>query len=110
VSAPAARDPVRGAAPKPPPPPLPLRLGRLVHLVRRVAVLPIVAYRRWISPWTPPTCRFRPTCSAYVEEAILSHGLVKGSLLGAWRILRCHPFSRGGAEPVPPHGRWRARP
>jgi putative membrane protein insertion efficiency factor len=81
-----------------------------LRLIRRVAVLPIVVYRRWISPWTPPSCRFRPTCSAYTEEAILVHGILKGVLLGAWRILRCHPFARGGREPVPPRGRWRAQP
>ncbi|MEM7308592.1 MAG: membrane protein insertion efficiency factor YidD [Planctomycetota bacterium] len=79
-----------------------------MKLLRRLFVLPIVVYRRWISPWTPPTCRFRPTCSAYAEEAVLTHGIVKGSLLAAWRILRCHPFNDGGHEPVPPRGRWRA--
>jgi putative membrane protein insertion efficiency factor len=75
--------------------------------LRRTAVLPIVFYRRWISPWTPPSCRFSPTCSAYTEEAILTHGFLKGAALGVWRILRCHPFSKGGREPVPPRGRWR---
>ena len=76
-------------------------------LLRRAAVLPIVVYRRFVSPFTPPTCRFSPTCSAYVEEAVLVHGVLKGSLLGLWRILRCNPFCRGGREPVPPRGRWR---
>jgi uncharacterized protein len=82
----------------------------LPALLRRAAVLPIVFYRRWISPWTPPSCRFRPTCSAYTEEAILTHGILKGAALGLWRILRCHPFSKGGREPVPPRGRWRPVP
>lgn len=75
---------------------------------RAAFTLPIRFYRRFISPWTPPTCRFRPTCSAYTEEAVLTHGIVKGSLLGCWRILRCQPFSKGGHEPVPPPGRWKA--
>jgi putative membrane protein insertion efficiency factor len=78
-----------------------------LQVLRRAAVLPITAYRRYVSPWTPPSCRFSPTCSAYAEEAILTHGLVKGLLLGTWRILRCHPFSKGGREPVPPRGSWR---
>ncbi len=75
---------------------------------RRVAVLPIRFYRRFISPWTPPTCRFRPSCSAYGEEAILVHGLFKGTLLTTWRILRCQPLCRGGLDPVPPPGSWRS--
>ena len=79
-------------------------------LLRRAFVLPITAYRRYVSPWTPPSCRFSPTCSAYTEEAILTHGIWKGLALGVWRILRCHPFSKGGREPVPPPGSWRSRP
>lgn len=78
-----------------------------MRLLRRITVLPIRFYRRFISPWTPPTCRFRPTCSAYTEEAVLTHGILKGVSLGIWRVLRCQPFSRGGWEPVPPPGSWR---
>ena len=78
--------------------------------LRLLFVLPIRVYRRWISPWTPPSCRFRPTCSAYGEAAVLRHGILKGSLLTLWRILRCQPFSRGGADPVPAPGRWRSDP
>jgi len=77
------------------------------RLLRRLAVLPIRAYQRFLSPWKPPTCRFRPTCSAYAHEAILRHGILKGALLGTWRILRCQPFGREGHDPVPPAGRWR---
>lgn len=47
-------------------------------------------------------CRFHPTCSEYAAEAIDTHGLIKGVLLGSWRILRCQPFCKGGWDPVPP--------
>jgi putative membrane protein insertion efficiency factor len=49
----------------------------------------------------PGICRFTPTCSQYTLEAIRRHGFLKGSLLGAWRVLRCNPFCRGGDDPVP---------
>lgn len=63
---------------------------------------PIRFYRRWISPLTPPTCRFHPTCSAYALEALGVHGPFKGSWLSIKRILSCHPFHPGGFDPVPP--------
>ncbi len=78
--------------------------------LRELAVLPIRLYSRYLSPLTPPTCRFRPTCSSYTHEAILRHGILKGILLGTWRILRCQPFSEGGYEPVPPPGAWKSVP
>lgn len=73
-----------------------------MRLLARLAALPIRAYRRWISPWKPPTCRFSPTCSAYALEALERHGLLRGSWLSVWRILRCQPFCEGGHDPVPP--------
>jgi len=78
------------------------------ELWRRLWTLPIVFYRRFLSPLKPPTCRFHPTCSAYGIEAIRVHGVGKGLLLTGWRILRCQPFSRPGPDPVPAPGRWRA--
>lgn len=57
-------------------------------------------YQRFISPLTPPSCRFNPTCSNYMIEAIQKHGF-KGVLMGLARILRCHPFSEIGDDPVP---------
>ena len=58
-------------------------------------------YQRWISPALPPSCRYGPSCSHYALEAIELHGALPGSLLAAWRVLRCHPFARGGYDPVP---------
>lgn len=78
-----------------------------MSFLRRLFVLPIRAYQRLISPLTPPSCRFEPSCSEYGAQAILAHGVLKGLLLGAWRILRCQPFCTGGLDPVPPKGRWR---
>ena len=63
-------------------------------------------YRRSISPLFPPSCRFVPTCSEYAMQALATHGLVKGLLLTAWRLLRCQPFAKFGYDPVPPKGRW----
>jgi uncharacterized protein len=68
----------------------------------RMLVLPIIAYRRWISPALPARCRFYPTCSAYAIEAIARHGALRGTFLAVWRLLRCHPFHPGGYDPVPP--------
>jgi putative membrane protein insertion efficiency factor len=59
-------------------------------------------YKRWVSPWLPPACRFQPTCSEYAREAVTVHGVWRGTGLALWRLLRCQPFSRGGFDPVPP--------
>ena len=77
--------------------------------VRRIAVTvlaaPIHAYRHLLSPLTPPSCRFQPTCSAYALEALREHGPMKGLALAARRLARCHPIKwLGGGEgfdPVP---------
>ena len=57
-------------------------------------------YQRRISPLLPRRCRYHPTCSAYAVQAIESFGILRGSVLAAWRILRCNPFSHGGYDPV----------
>ena len=69
--------------------------------MKRFALAPIAAYQRWISPLRPRRCRYEPTCSAYAREAIERFGALRGLLLGAWRLLRCNPFSHGGFDPVP---------
>ncbi|MCK6601947.1 MAG: membrane protein insertion efficiency factor YidD [Bacteroidetes bacterium] len=58
-------------------------------------------YRMAISPYFPQSCRFTPTCSHYAMEAISRHGSGKGLILSIHRIFRCHPFSKGGHDPVP---------
>jgi putative membrane protein insertion efficiency factor len=57
-------------------------------------------YKRWISPMLPSACRFYPTCSEYMMEAIERHGVFRGVGLGLRRLLRCHPFHEGGFDPV----------
>lgn len=58
-------------------------------------------YQRFISPLTPPSCIYEPTCSNYAYQAITRYGALKGGGLAARRILRCHPWGRGGYDPVP---------
>jgi len=58
-------------------------------------------YQMTLSPYMGQSCRFTPTCSAYAIEALQKHGLLKGSLLAVYRILRCNPWCRGGYDPVP---------
>ncbi|MCZ0717985.1 membrane protein insertion efficiency factor YidD [Aerococcus kribbianus] len=60
-------------------------------------------YQKAISPAFPPSCRYQPTCSQYMLEALDKHGAIKGSLMGGARILRCHPWAQGGSDPVPDH-------
>jgi putative membrane protein insertion efficiency factor len=61
----------------------------------------IVLYQKIISPLFPNSCRYYPTCSSYMFQAIQKYGVVKGMALGIKRILRCNPFSKGGFDPVP---------
>jgi putative membrane protein insertion efficiency factor len=73
-----------------------------VKLLRRAATLPVRFYRRFLSPFKPPMCRFTPTCSQYAIQAVETHGILRGGAYAVWRILRCHPFCEGGYDPVPP--------
>lgn len=66
-----------------------------------ILCLPIHFYRYCISPLTPPSCRFTPTCSAYALEALRKHGPLRGTWLSLRRILRCHPWGGSGYDPVP---------
>ncbi len=75
--------------------------------MRRLLILVVRCYRRWLSPWLPDSCRFEPTCSCYAIRSLEVHGVFKGCLLTTWRLLRCQPFARFGRDPVPPRGCWR---
>lgn len=69
--------------------------------MKRGSLALIAFYQRRISPGLPPACRFEPSCSHYGYEAIERHGVLKGYALTLWRLARCHPFNRGGYDPVP---------
>jgi uncharacterized protein len=68
--------------------------------LRRVAVAPIVAYQRLLSPALPRRCKYEPTCSAYAVQAVEEYGILRGLVLAVWRVLRCNPWSHGGYDPV----------
>jgi uncharacterized protein len=61
---------------------------------------PIRAYQRFISPALPRRCKYYPTCSDYAVQAIRELGVLRGSVVAAWRLVRCNPFSHGGYDPV----------
>lgn len=68
----------------------------------RSAVLGLLRAYKWVlSPVLPPACRYVPTCSEYAMEAVDRHGVLRGACLAVWRVLRCHPFVKGGFDPVP---------
>ena len=73
--------------------------------MKKVLLAAIKAYRLGISPLLGSNCRYLPSCSEYTAEAIATHGAWRGTVLGIRRILRCHPFARGGYDPVPQPGR-----
>ena len=68
--------------------------------LRAVVVAPIRFYQRAISPAIPQRCRYYPSCSEYAAQAVGRWGILRGSVLAAWRVLRCNPWSAGGIDPV----------
>jgi putative membrane protein insertion efficiency factor len=72
----------------------------------RFLLATLAFYQRWLSPALhslgPGGCKFLPTCSQFAIGAIQTHGPMRGAMLAAWRLLRCHPLARGGLDPVPP--------
>lgn len=69
--------------------------------MKHLFVFLVVVYQKTISPYLGPCCRFIPSCSEYAKIAIVRHGVIKGSVLALWRILRCNPFSKKIYDPVP---------
>ncbi len=71
-------------------------------MLKKILIAPIRFYRYFLSPWLGNSCRFTPTCSMYMIQAIEEHGSLKGVYLGTRRICRCNPWCEGGHDPVPP--------
>jgi len=70
-------------------------------IAKKIAVLPVLFYQYSISPLFPPSCRFKPTCSEYMKDAIHKHGVFRGFWLGLIRFSKCHPWGGSGFDPVP---------
>ncbi len=68
--------------------------------MKTLALWILRTYKRWISPLLPPSCRYLPTCSEYAMEAVERFGVLRGGLMAFGRLLRCHPFAKGGYDPV----------
>lgn len=77
-------------------------MGKIIFMLRQLACFPIRLYQYLISPIIKPSCRYYPSCSHYALDAIQQRGIAKGIWLAFKRLVRCHPWSRGGYDPVPP--------
>lgn len=78
-------------------------MKKINELIKKAMVFLIKTYQLTLSPrFSHGACRYTPTCSQYAIEALQTHGVIKGSALAAWRIMRCNPFCKGGYDPVPP--------
>jgi hypothetical protein len=73
-----------------------------MQIVRQTVLALLSGYKWAISPLLPPSCRYLPTCSEYAMEAVERYGVLRGSYMAAGRLLRCHPFAKGGYDPVAP--------
>ncbi len=71
----------------------------MYHLPAGALIAAVRGYQRLISPWLGPVCRFEPTCSNYMIQAVTKYGFVRGTFRGLWRIARCHPFGGSGYDP-----------
>jgi uncharacterized protein len=75
-------------------------MASVTRLARAVVLAPIALYRRVLSPALPQRCKYEPSCSRYAVDAIGEYGILRGLVLGVWRLLRCNPWSYGGYDPV----------
>lgn len=73
-----------------------------MKIFKKFLIALLTFYKKGISPYLPHACRYQPTCSEYMSEALEKHGIIKGLYLGIRRILRCHPWGGSGFDPVPP--------
>ena len=80
------------------------------RVARSLAVAPLRAYQRVLSPAFGPRCRYAPSCSDYAIQAIRDYGILRGLVLAVWRLLRCNPLSAGGLDPVSAQRLFRQRP
>jgi putative membrane protein insertion efficiency factor len=83
--------------------------ARIQSAIVFALLLPVHAYRRVISPLIAPRCRYYPTCSSYAVEALKTYGPLRGTVLAAWRVFRCNPFSEGGFDHVEDQKLFRPR-
>jgi hypothetical protein len=79
-------------------------------VLQTVALAPVHAYRRLVSPALPRRCKYEPTCSRYAIQALREYGILRGLVLAVWRLLRCNPWSHGGYDPVEAQRLFRADP
>ncbi|MBI5971104.1 MAG: membrane protein insertion efficiency factor YidD [Deltaproteobacteria bacterium] len=70
-------------------------------MIQTLILLIIRAYKYFISPLLPPSCRFYPSCSDYAADAVSAHGAIRGTYYGVRRLLKCHPYHSGGYDPAP---------
>jgi uncharacterized protein len=85
-------------------------LERLARLLREVVLAPVLVYRKLISPALPARCKYYPTCSAYAIEAVRELGVLRGTILAAWRLARCNPWSHGGVDELSDRTLFRGTP
>src|SRR5213082_3277048 len=78
-----------------------IKLNVIIKTIQTAMLAFLRGYKWAFSPLLPPSCRYVPTCSEYAAEAVERYGSLRGSAMSLWRVLRCHPFVRGGYDPVP---------
>ena len=80
------------------------------RLLLAILLTPIRLYQRFISPALPRRCKYEPTCSAYAKQALRELGVARGTIVAAWRLARCNPFSHGGYDPIEARSLFRPKP